>query len=150
MPELLRRVLLALPIALGVSIVCFALVYIAPGDPLQTIMPPDATAATIDAIKHAYGLDKPLVVQYLIWLWRVLHGQLGTSISTNRPVAREVGEALANTLRLVLLAMPAALLMGYAMGVAAARYPGRLVDRLVSGSAVLGVSLPNFWWAWCW
>ncbi len=145
MPELLRRVLLILPIGLGVSIVCFALVYIAPGDPLQTIMPPDANAATIEAIKHAYGLDKPIVVQYLIWLWRVVHGQLGTSISTNRPVALEVGEALANTLRLVALAMPAALLMGYAMGVAAARYPGKLIDRIVSGAAVVGVSLPNFW-----
>ena len=145
MPELLRRLLLTIPIALGVSIVCFALVYIAPGDPLQTIMPPDATQQTIDAIKHAYGLDKPLVMQYLIWLWRVLHGQLGTSISTNRPVALEVGQALANTLRLVAVAMPAALLAGYAMGVAAARFPGRIVDRLVSGSAVLGVSLPNFW-----
>jgi peptide/nickel transport system permease protein len=138
-------VLLAVPIALGVSIVCFALVYIAPGDPLQTIMPPDATQATIDAIKHAYGLDKPIAMQYLIWLWRVLHLQLGTSISTNRPVALEVGEALVNTMRLVVLAMPAALLVGYAMGVAAARYPGRLIDRLVSGSAILGVSLPNFW-----
>ncbi len=145
MPELLRRALLVLPIALGVSIVCFALVYIAPGDPLETIMPPDATAATIDAIKHAYGLDKPIVVQYFIWLWRVLHGQLGTSISTNRPVAVEVGEALANTLRLVALAMPAALLVGYTMGVAAARYPGRALDRIVTGAAVLGVSLPNFW-----
>jgi peptide/nickel transport system permease protein len=144
-PELLRRVLLAVPIALGVSIVCFALVYIAPGDPLQTIMPPDATQATIDAIKHAYGLDKPIAMQYLIWLWRVLHLQLGTSISTNRPVALEVGEALVNTMRLVVLTMPAALLVGYAMGVAAARYPGRLIDRLVSGSAILGVSLPNFW-----
>ncbi len=145
MPDLLRRAVLVLPIALGVSIVCFALVYIAPGDPLQTIMPPDATAATIDAIKHAYGLDKPIVVQYFVWLWRVLHGQLGTSISTNRPVALEVSEALANTLRLVALAMPTALLIGYAMGVAAARYPGRALDRVVTGAAVLGVSLPNFW-----
>ena len=145
MGNILRRLLLALPIALGVSIVCFALVYIAPGDPLQTIVPPDATAATIAAVKHAYGLDRPLVMQYLIWLGRASQGDLGTSISTNRPVAIEVGRALANTLRLVALALPAALLIGYAMGVAAARFPGRLIDRIVSGTAVLGVSLPNYW-----
>lgn len=145
MGHVFRRLLLALPIALGVSIVCFALVYIAPGDPLQTIVPPDATQATINAVKHAYGLDKPLPVQYLIWLWRVLHGNLGTSISTNRPVALEVGQALVNTLRLVALAMPAALIAGYTMGVVAARYPGTLIDRAVSGSAVVGVSLPNYW-----
>ncbi len=140
-----RRALLALPIALGVSIVCFLLVYIAPGDPLETVVPPDATAATIAAIKHAYGFDRPLVVQYAIWLRHVLSGDLGTSISTGRPVSLEVGLALVNTLRLVALAVPAALLAGYAMGVAAARYPGALLDRFVSGSAVVGISLPNYW-----
>lgn len=145
MGNVLRRILLALPIAFGVSVVCFALVYIAPGDPLQTIVPPDATQATIDAVKHAYGLDKPLVVQYLIWLWRVLHGNLGTSISTTRPVALEVLLALGNTMRLVALAMPAALIVGYAMGVAAARYPASWLDRAVTGMAVVGVSLPNYW-----
>jgi peptide/nickel transport system permease protein len=145
MGNVFRRVLLALPIALGVSIVCFALVYIAPGDPLETVVPPDATAATIAAIKHAYGFDKPIVVQYFIWLGHALQGQLGTSISTGRPVALEVGLAIANTLRLVVLAVPAALLVGYAMGVAAARYPGRLLDRMVSGGAVVGISLPNYW-----
>jgi peptide/nickel transport system permease protein len=140
-----RRLALAFPIAVGVSVVCFALVYIAPGDPLETVVPPDATAATIAVIKHAYGFDKPLAIQYLIWLDRVLHGNLGISIATNRPVSREVGEALVNTLRLVALAMPAALIIGYAMGVAAARYPGRMLDRIVSGLAMFGISLPNYW-----
>jgi len=136
---------LAFPIAVGVSVVCFALVYIAPGDPLETVVPSDATAATIAVIKHAYGFDKPLAIQYLIWLGRVLHGNLGISIATNRPVSLEVGEALVNTLRLVALAMPAALIIGYAMGVAAARYPGRMLDRIVSGLAMFGISLPNYW-----
>jgi len=145
MAGILRRLALALPIAIGVSIVCFALVYIAPGDPLETVVPPDATAATIAVIKHAYGFDKPLPVQYLIWLGRVLRGNLGISIATNRPVALEVSEALVNTLRLVVLAMPAALIVGYAMGVAAARSPGRLLDRFVSGLVMVSISLPNYW-----
>ena len=141
---------MAFPIAVGVSVVCFALVYIAPGDPLETVVPPDATAATIAVIKHAYGFDKPLAIQYLIWLDRVLHGNLGISIATNRPVSLEVGEALVNTLRLVALAMPAALIIGYAMGVAAARYPGRSSigsfpdwPCLVSACRITGSG-------WCW
>src|SRR5580704_16274206 len=81
---ILRRILYAIPIAFGVSVVCFALVYIAPGDPLQTVMPPDATAETIEIVKKAYGFDKPLPMQFLIWLGRVLTGDLGMSISTRR------------------------------------------------------------------
>ena len=82
---ILRRILYALPIAFGVSVVCFSLVYIAPGDPLQTVMPPDATAETIALVKHAYGFDKPLPVQFLIWLGRVVTGDFGISIATRRP-----------------------------------------------------------------
>ena len=81
---ILRRILYAIPIAFGVSVVCFSLVYIAPGDPLQTVMPPDATAETIEIVKKAYGFDKPLPMQFLIWLGRVLTGDFGMSISTRR------------------------------------------------------------------
>ena len=87
---ILRRILFAIPIALGVSIVCFSLVYLAPGDPLQTVLPPDATAETIAIVKHAYGFDRPIPVQYVIWLWHVLHGDFGRSIATQRPVTLEV------------------------------------------------------------
>ncbi len=87
---ILRRILYAIPIAFGVSVVCFSLVYIAPGDPLQTVMPPDATAETIEIVKKAYGFDKPLPMQFLIWLGRVLTGDFGMSISTRRPVFLEV------------------------------------------------------------
>ena len=69
-----RRILYAIPIALGVSIVCFSLVYLAPGDPLSMLLPPDAGADAIALIKHAYGFDRPVPVQYVLWLWRMLHG----------------------------------------------------------------------------
>ena len=68
----------------GVSVVCFSLVYLAPGDPLQTILPPDATAEMVEIVKHAYGFDRPLPVQYLIWLGHVLTGDFGMSIATRR------------------------------------------------------------------
>jgi len=142
---ILRRILYAIPIAFGVSVVCFSLVYIAPGDPLQTVMPPDATAETIAIVKHAYGFDKPLPVQFVIWLGHVLTGDFGMSISTRRPVILEVTDALANTSLLALFAVPIAFSLGYAMGALAGCFPGRWMDRIVTGAAVVGVSLPNYW-----
>ncbi len=142
---ILRRILYAIPIAFGVSVVCFSLVYIAPGDPLQTVMPPDATAETIAIVKHAYGFDKPLPVQFVIWLGDVLTGDFGVSISTRRPVILEVTDALSNTALLALFAVPLSFSIGFVMGAAAGCFPGRWIDRLVTGAAVVGVSLPNYW-----
>ena len=142
---ILRRILYAIPIAFGVSVVCFSLVYIAPGDPLETVMPPDATAETIAIVKHAYGFDKPLPMQYLIWLGHVMTGNFGVSIATGRPVILEVTDALANTALLALFAVPLSFFIGYVMGVVAGCFPGRWLDRVVTGAAVVGVSLPNYW-----
>jgi peptide/nickel transport system permease protein len=142
---IVRRILFALPIALGVSIVCFSLVYLAPGDPLQTVLPPDATAETIAIVKHAYGFDRPIPVQYVIWLWHVLHGDFGRSIATQRPVTLEVFGSLANTAMLALFAVPISFAAGFSMGALAGCFPGRIVDRIVTGAAVIGVSLPNYW-----
>src|SRR5437667_9759864 len=94
---ILRRILYAIPIAFGVSVVCFSLVYIAPGDPLQTVLPPDATAETIAIVTHAYGFDKPLPVQFVVWLGHVVTGDFGVSIATRRPVFRAVTDALRYT-----------------------------------------------------
>jgi peptide/nickel transport system permease protein len=141
----LRRFLYAIPIAFGVSVVCFALVYIAPGDPLQTVLPADATAEVVEIVKRTYGFDKPLPVQFLIWLGKVLTGDFGISIATRRPVADEILLAASNTGILVLFAVPIAFSIGFTMGTLAGCFPGRWVDRVVTGSAVVGVSLPNYW-----
>ena len=140
-----RRILFAIPIAFGVSVVCFSLVYLAPGDPLQTILPADATAEMVEQIKHAYGLDRPLPVQFFLWLGHVLTGDFGMSISTRRPVILEVTGALSNTFMLISFAVPLAFIIGYTMGAIAGCFPGRAVDRIVTGAAVVGVSLPNYW-----
>src|SRR6201998_1463991 len=142
---ILRRILAAVPIACGVSVVCFSLVYIAPGSPLQTVLPPDATAETVAIVKHAYGFDKPLPVQFLIWLGRVLTGDFGVSIATRRPVFLEVSEALANTALLAMFAVPLAFFTGFVMGAVAGSFAGRWVDRVVTGAAVVGVRMPNYW-----
>ena len=80
----LKRLLYALPIALSVTVVSFMLVYLAPGDPLNAIAPADAPADVIEALKSAYGLDRPVPVQYGLWLWRAVQGDLGTSIASGR------------------------------------------------------------------
>ena len=141
----IRRLLYALPIAFGVSIVCFSLVYLAPGDPLQTILPSDASADTIALVKAAYGFDQPLPIQFLKWLGRVLVGDFGQSIATRRPVILEVMGALHNTATLALFAVPVAFSTGFAMGAIAGCFPGKWIDRVLTGTAVVGVSLPNYW-----
>jgi len=142
---ILRRILYVVPIAFGVSVVCFSLVHLAPGDPLQTILPADATAETIEIVKKAYGFDKPIPVQFGLWLLHVLQGDFGVSISSRRPVIDEVLGSLSNTLVLTGFAIPVAFVIGFTMGAIAGCHPGRAIDRFVTGVAVMGVSLPNYW-----
>jgi len=146
---ILWRLVYALPISFGVSLVCFMLVYLAPGDPLQTVLPPDANAEMIEVVKRAYGFDKPLPVQFANWVWRAAHGDFGLSVATRRPVALEVGGALMNTVQLAAFAVPLSFLIGGGLGTlagcAAPTRAGRLLDRVVTGTAVLGVSVPNYW-----
>ncbi len=144
-PYVFRRVLFAIPIALGVSMLCFALVFLAPGNPLQLLLPPDATAEAIELIKKAYGFDKPIPLQYLAWLQRAVTGDLGTSIANDRPVLDEVLKALSNTIVLSLSAVVIAFTLAFTLGAAAAYFRGTLIDRCITAVSVFGVSVPNYW-----
>jgi peptide/nickel transport system permease protein len=141
----LRRILFAIPIALGVSVICFALVYLAPGDPVQSLLPPEATEEDVAQIKRLYGLDKPLPVQYLLWLQRAVTGDLGVSIQTDRPVLLEVTSALSNTIVISAGAVLLAFSLAFVLGTIAAYHIGRPTDRAVTMAAVVGVSIPNYW-----
>jgi peptide/nickel transport system permease protein len=116
---LLKRLLHALPIALAVTLLCFSLVHLAPGDPLSAVLPSDASQEVVDSVKAQYGLDQPLPVQYLRWLKRALSGDLGRSIGSGRPVAEEIGKAIGNSLLLAGLAAALAFSVGGALGMAA-------------------------------
>jgi peptide/nickel transport system permease protein len=142
---LVKRLLYALPIALSVTLVAFVLVHIAPGDPLNAIAPADAPVEVIEALKASYGLDRPLPVQYGLWLQRALDGDLGTSIATGRAVAGEVMGAVRNTLLLALVAAAIGVLLGCVLGFLAGYFSGRWVDRLASFASVVGVSVPHYW-----
>lgn len=142
-----RRLIYVIPIALGVTVVCFSLVYIGPGDPLSSILPEDAPQSVIDRIKAEYGLDKPIVLQYLIWLGKAVLGDFGNSIVTSRPVLVELGPSLVNSL---ILAVGGALLgfvAGVTFGGLAGYFHGRPADRMFTALAITGVSIPHYWLA---
>ncbi|KTT40124.1 ABC transporter permease [Pseudomonas oryzihabitans] len=142
---LLRRLLYALPIMLGVAFLCFMLVHIAPGDPLVSILPADASAELQRQMMRVYGFDRPLPEQFLRWVWRALHGDLGTSIATSRPVTGEVLKAVGNTLMIALLASLIGFSLGSLFGFVAGYFRNSWADRLASLVSVIGVSLPNYW-----
>ena len=142
---LIKRLLYAIPIALAVTVISFALVYLAPGDPLNAIAPADAPAEVITALRSTYGLDKPLPVQYGLWLQRALHGDLGTSIASGRPVTDEVVSATGNTLLLASIATLGGVLIGCLLGGLAGYHSGTWIDRLATVLSVVGVSIPHYW-----
>lgn len=134
-----------MPVAFGVSVICFLLVQIAPGDPLTAIMPVDATAEQQAAMRAAYGLDKPLPVQYAIWIGNLVQGDMGRSIATGRPVASEVFGAVQNSLLLALSAAIIAFPIGIFLGFLAGYFRDTWIDRVVSAISIAGVSVPNYW-----
>lgn len=140
-----RRLLYAVPILLGVSMLVFALIHLAPGDVIDLLVPPEVPKDVADSLRHRFALDQPLYIQYFAWLGRLLVGDLGVSFFTNRPVSEELFGALGNTL---MLALPAAVL-GFCLGVLlaalAAFNRGTLLDKLFSAAAITGVSLPHYW-----
>ncbi len=140
-----KRLLHTLPVAFGVSIVCFLLVHIAPGDPLTSVLPPDASAQLQAEMRKIYGFDRPLPVQYGLWAIKTLQGDLGVSIATGRPVASELWRALGNTLMLAVLATVIGFVLGCLFGFVAGYFRGSWLDRLASFVSIIGVSVPHYW-----
>ena len=142
---LLRRILYTLPIMLGVALLCFALVHLAPGDPLVSVLPADASAELQAQMRELYGFNRPLPEQFARWVWRALQGDLGQSIATSRPVASEVMTAVVNTLRLAVVATLIGFVLGSLFGFVAGYFRNSWVDRTCSMLSVLGVSVPHYW-----
>ncbi len=141
----LKRCLALVPVLFGVSLLVFVLTAVALGDPARAMLGQRADPELVRQIRHEYALDEPVHVRYLTWMARLLRGDLGMSYHQQRPVAEVIGERLPATVRLALAATVVAITIGIAAGIAAALRPGRLLDHLLMGAAVLGISTPVFW-----
>jgi peptide/nickel transport system permease protein len=142
---ILKRVFYVVPVALGVSLLCFLLVHIAPGDPLVSVLPADASQALVEEMRKAYGFDRPLPAQFALWLGRALAGDLGTSIASGRPVAGEVMKAVANTFLLAVAATLVGFVLGGVLGFVAGYFRDSWIDRLATTLSIVGVSVPHYW-----
>jgi peptide/nickel transport system permease protein len=143
----LRRLLQAIPTFIGITILSFALLRLAPGDPVNLLVfgVQDMTPEQVAALRHEYGLDQPLPIQYLNWLERTATGDFGRSFLYHRPVAEMIGAALPNTLLLASVSLLIALLIGVPLGALAARMRGSAIDNLVRVVGVAGHAIPAFW-----
>ena len=139
-----RRLGLALLVAIAVSAASFGLLYLT-GDPATAIVGPSGTDADIENIRRVYGFDRPIVLQYVDWLWRALHGDLGISFFFKLPVDDLLANRLPITLTLGLTAIVFALVLAIPLGVAAAVRPNSAIDRLALVLSVTGQALPSFW-----
>src|SRR5881396_2564220 len=141
---LLRRLLLMLPVALLVTIGVFMLIHLSPGDPALIILGEDRSPAAIAQVHEQLGLDKPLYVQYFIWLDNIVHGDWGRSVTTHEPVAVAITDRLPATLELGIVALLWSLIVAIPLGTIAAVRRGSLTDQVATGITVAGVSIPNF------
>jgi len=140
----LRRLLLMAPVAFLVTVGVFMLIRLTPGDPALILLGEDRSPQAIAAIHQQLGLDRPLYVQYVIWIGRIVHGDLGRSITTHQPVATAIGERLPATIELGMVALLWSLMVAIPLGTIAAVRRGSLADQLATGFTVAGVSIPNF------
>jgi ABC-type dipeptide/oligopeptide/nickel transport system permease component len=142
---LLRRTLLLIPTLLGVLIVTFLLLHVAPGDPIQAIAGDRADSLTVAQLRVELRLDDPLPKRFLAYAGGLLTGDLGTSYITRRPIAADLMDRFPATLRLALAAMLIAVTLGIGIGILGAWRPGTWWDRALTLGAYLGVSFPVYW-----
>lgn len=149
-PYLLNRLMLLIPMLLGITLISFIVIHLAPGSPtdIQTMMNPKASLEAQKRLRELYGLDKPLHVQYIDWLSRLARLDLGRSFAPDgRPVWDKIKERLPVTISINLLAMGLILVVAIPIGVIAATHPHSLFDRATTLFVFLGFAMPGFWLA---
>ena len=142
---ILRRLLTSIFVLIGVSIIIFIVARVIPSNAAAMYIGPKARPDDIARVTIQLGLDKPLPVQYLVYMGELLHGDLGTSIGTKRPVLLELTSRLPATLELLFTGMAMAIIVGVPLGVLSARSQGKPIDMLVRVIAIIGVSMPAFY-----
>lgn len=144
---IVRRLLIAIPILFGVTVVNFIIINMAPGSPVDMMIDPNITAADIEARKQALGLNDPLYIQYFHWVGNLLKGNLGYSMTSYQPVASMIGERIGPTVLLMGLSIAVGLLIAVPLGIISATKQYSKVDYLATGGAFIGISVPSFFMA---
>jgi peptide/nickel transport system permease protein len=153
LPPLVRyiaiRLGLSVVLVIGVTIITFVLTNLVPGDPITAALGERAAGdpKIVASFRAAQGLDKPLVVQYFVYLGNLLHGDLGTSIGTRNPVTQDLGYAFPATAELAVFAIVVAVVVGLVLALVAALRRNRFSDQLIRAVSVVGISVPTFWLA---
>ncbi len=142
---IVRRLLLTIPVLLGVATLVFSLIHLVPGDPVQAMLGDSATPQDVADVRARLGLDRPLPVQYGAFLSNVSRGNLGTSLRTNQLVASAIAERMPATFELAFAAMAVATAIALPLGIVAAVRAGTLTDYGATTLALVGISIPNFW-----
>ncbi|MCB1310603.1 MAG: ABC transporter permease [Sedimentitalea sp.] len=142
---ILRRLLIAIPTIILISVFVFALQKLLPGDPVLAMAGEDRDPATLEFLREKYRLNDPVVVQYFTWIGNALRGDLGISLRTNQPVLALIAEKLPVTIQLAVMAMSFALLIGIPAGILSAVRKGTITDYIANVVALSGLSIPNFW-----
>jgi dipeptide transport system permease protein len=145
MTKILRRIIGAVPVLLGISFLVFILMHLAPGDPVTLLLGDDASPADVERVRREWGLDQPLLVQYWQFISRAMVGDFGRSIKFGEPVIKLVFERLPATVELATTSLLVAVLIAIPIGVYSAMKRDTLIDHAGTGLALIGVSLPNFW-----
>jgi len=142
---LVRRVLWMLVVLWGVTIITFVMLYLIPADPARAIGGPTASAQALANIRHDLGLDQPLQTRYGLWIWHLLHGDLGTSFKYQVPVLDSILQRLPATAELAGAGLICELLIGIPIGILCAIRPNTWLDRLLTLFSLLGITAPSFW-----
>jgi peptide/nickel transport system permease protein len=144
---IVNRVLSGIVVIFGISIFSFLLIHLIPGDPVKIMLGINASPEQVEKLTHHLGLDKPLLVQYGQYITNVFHGDFGTSLKTGRPVLIEILERFPETIKLAVFGLLVSVVIGISLGILAARFKDSIIDKLCTGFATLGVSIPGFWLA---
>lgn len=140
-----RRLLLTVPVLLGVATLVFSLLHLVPGDPALAMLGESASASDVDELRGKLGLNRPLPAQYVQFVAGLAQGDLGTSFRYNTPVASEIGQRLPRTMQLAAAAIVVAIVLAIPLGVVGALYRGTAIDQAAMTVSLLGISMPNFW-----
>ena len=142
---IVKRIAQAIPLLLLISVICFALIQMAPFDAIDTFVTPDMPQEVVSALKARYGLDQPAYVQYWRWLQSTMQGNFGYSLVNHQSVASDIAARLPNTIILVLPSYALAVIIAIVLGLVAGSKRGGLADRFIDGLCSIGLATPTFW-----